>query len=500
MKPVESVPRLRISIGGALLAPGDEHRVLEVRVRRRLSQPAQAEVVFAEPPAALLELGARLEIQACAPSRSLFAGDLTAVEHEFEPTGGRVVRVRAYDVLHRLRKRRPLRVHVQVRASDLARELVGDLGLTVDAEAAGPLLERRAQCGPTDLDLLRAVTEECGLYFDLRGDTLRLFSLGGTGDPVLLERGKTLLQARVEQNADPACRRVAALGWDPGRAEVHRATASEPRAARLPAEATAPARVGEGGEKTCAGRVMQDATQAEALAQAALDADVAREMILWAVSAGDPELRPGTPVEIRGLAPELDGLFLPTVVEHVIDARLGFVTELSTLPPVPDPAGATSVAVAVITDVEDPEKLGRVRATLPGMGELETGWMAVVVPGAGPGKGCVALPDVEDRVLVLLPDGDAARALVLGGLYGAGGAPDAGVEGGAVKRYTFGTPGGQTVRLDDAKGSVRVQNKDGSFVELAPGGVTLHAAADLKIEAPGKSVVIRGRTVDFQQA
>jgi phage baseplate assembly protein gpV/phage protein D len=501
VKPVESVPRLRLTIGGSVLGLRDEVRLVEVRVRRRLSLPAQAELVFSEPPDAVLEAGASLEIAIVEPAAALFAGDVTAVEHEFEPTGGHVVRVRAYDVLHRLRKRRPVRTHVQVRPADLARELVGDLGLAVEACEDGPVRERRAQCGQTDLDLLRSATEECGLYFDLDGETLRLFALRGVGEPIVLERKKTLLEARVELNVDPACRRVAAVGWDPGRAEVHRASAAEPRAAREPAEATAPARVGESGEKTCAGRALQDAVQAEAIAQAALDADLAREVTLWAVASGDPALRPGTPVEVAGLSAEIDGLFVPTVVDHVIDARLGYVTEISTLPPVPDAAAPTTgTAVGVVTDVDDPEKLGRVRALLPGLGDLETGWMAVVVAGAGPGKGCVALPDVDDRVLLLLPDGDPARALVLGGLYGGAGAPDPGVEGGAVKRYTFGTPGGQTIRLDDAKKSLRVQNADGSFLELTPSLVTLHAAADLKIEAPGKSVVIRGRSVDFQRA
>lgn len=495
MKPLESVPRPRIAIAGQALVFRDEVRIQELRVRRRLSLPAQAEIVFSEPPDARVEPGASIEIAAA--DLPLFGGEITAVEHEFEATGGRVIRVRAYDLLHRLRKRRPLRAHVGVRAADLARELVGGLGLDVEAVEEGPLLERRLQYGATDLDLLRAVTEECGLYFDLQGGTLRLFPLRGRGEPVALERGRSLLEARVELNAEPACRRVAALGWDPVRAEVHRATASEPRAARSPSELTSPGRVGESGEKTRAGRVTQDASQAEALAQATLDADVAREATLWAVAAGDPALRPGRPVELCGLAPELDGLYVPTFVEHVIDARLGYVTELHTMPPAPEGTlPATSTAVGVITDVDDPEKLGRVRAVLPGLGDLESGWMPVVLPGGGPKKGCVALPDVDDRVLLLLPDGDAGRALVLGGLCGT---PDFGVEGGGVKRWSFQTPGGQTIRLDDAKGALRLENRDGSLVELAPGGVTLRAAADLTIEAPGKSIVIRGASVDFRR-
>ena len=46
---------------------------------------------------------------------------------------------------------------------------------------------------------------------------------------------------------------------------------------------------------------------------------------------------------------------------------------------------------------------------------------------------------------------------------------------------------GQTYLLDD-----------GSFVELTRDRVRVHANADLELEAPGKTVVIRGARVDFQ--
>jgi len=60
------------------------------------------------------------------------------------------------------------------------------------------------------------------------------------------------------------------------------------------------------------------------------------------------------------------------------------------------------------------------------------------------------------------------------------------------------SPGGQVIRLDDSNRSLRLENSEGSFVELLPGKVRLHAATDLEIEAPGRSIVIRGSKVDFQ--
>ena len=110
------------------------------------------------------------------------------------------------------------------------------------------------------------------------------------------------------------------------------------------------------------------------------------------------------------------------------------------------------------------------------------------------------MPDVGDQVLVLRLDGNAAHGVVLGGLYGVHGPGDYGVEGTSVRRYFVSTPGGQRIRLDDAGELIRVENKDGSFLELSPKKARLHSNVDLEIEAPGHAVVITGSTIDFKKA
>jgi len=154
----------------------------------------------------------------------------------------------------------------------------------------------------------------------------------------------------------------------------------------------------------------------------------------------------------------------------------------------------------VVTRVDDPDSLGRVKATLPTFSDVESEWMEVVSVGAGPEKGLIALPDAGDQVLVLLLHEDPGRGVVLGGLYGTAGPPDSGVEGGTVHRYTLVTRGGQRIRLDDEHGVLGLENRAGSYVELSPDHVRLHAAEGLTIEAPGQPVVIRGQSIDFQRA
>jgi hypothetical protein len=88
--------------------------------------------------------------------------------------------------------------------------------------------------------------------------------------------------------------------------------------------------------------------------------------------------------------------------------------------------------------------------------------------------------------------------MVLGGLYGIQGMPDPGVEGTAVRRYTLLTPEGLKIQLDDAKRTIRLSDKKGSFFEIAPNKVRVHAAVDLDLEAPGRAIKIRGKSIDFQ--
>jgi phage baseplate assembly protein gpV len=189
-----------------------------------------------------------------------------------------------------------------------------------------------------------------------------------------------------------------------------------------------------------------------------------------------------------------------TAVNHVLDPQRGFVSELSSAPPQRRPRTRTSGAtLGIVSRVDDPDGLGRVRATLPAYGGVETEWMQVLSAGAGAGRGLVMLPDVGDQVLLILADGDPSRGVVMGGLFGEHAPTDPGVEGGSVRRYSARTAGGHKLLFDDSARTLRLEDGTGSYLELTPSGVRLHAKVPLEIEAPGQPVVIRGQTIDFRR-
>ncbi len=76
------------------------------------------------------------------------------------------------------------------------------------------------------------------------------------------------------------------------------------------------------------------------------------------------------------------------------------------------------VEVAIVTNVQDPQKLGRVKVCFPRLpGKPESDWVRVVQPAAGAGRGFYWLPEVSDEVLVAFERGEAHRPYVVGALW-----------------------------------------------------------------------------------
>lgn len=486
--------------------PDDVMRGLSgVRVSAKLNQPAQCELSFATRSGSaaqvdVMRLGAKLTVKVADEDDPLFAGELTAFEVEYAGDGTATLRARAYDPLHRLRKHQELRVFENISASELAGQLAGGAGLDVDAEEDGPRIERLLQHRHTDFDLLLEVAGRAGLHLAVDGDTLRLITLDGYGVPVPLELGKTVYGLRTEANLDQAAKESAALGWHPQRAEpIEERTDSARSGRRIPLRPD-PDDVGAGGVRTAVDQPGRSEDELAAIAQARLDAREAALVTVSGDAEGDPGLRPGRRITLTGCAEQFCGVYVVTEVVHTIDAS-GFLSRFSTQPPaVAAPLPSAAVTLGTVTDVDDPDRLGRVRVDLPAYGGLDAGWLGVVFPGAGKGKGVIALPDPDDTVLVVLPGGEPAAGVVIGSLYGAVEPYDAGIDGGKSRRWSMRTAGGQAFVIDDAGARMRLQNEVGSFVELTPDRMTVHAATDLVIEAPGKAMRIRAGSVDFQQA
>jgi phage baseplate assembly protein gpV/phage protein D len=505
---IATVPRISIDIAGAPLAPSDCLALEEVVVQQRLSAPALCEVTFlctarGEAEINVPLLGASLHLTIEGSASPLFTGDVTAVERVHHPSNERRIRVRAYDRLHRLQKRQPVRVHTQSGVRDIAEELVADLGLSVVGGMDGPRWARLIQYRQSDLDLLTEIAAHCGMYFILDADQLRLVTLEGAGAPHPLTVDDDLLEASFELNAATACRTVTTFGWDPSHISSYQGKVADTQVRRDRIADVAPVDVGGSGARALTNQTAPDAGHLACVAQAELDFGAAHEVVFRGVADGRSAsgLRPGDRVRIDGAAAPFSTTYALTAVTHRVGRAHGYVVELSSAPPPRRRAAGGFLTVpAIVTRIDDPEGLGRISVTLPTMADLETDWLCVVAAGAGAGKGLMMLPDVDDHVIALVSENNPASGFVLGSVYGSRGMPDCGIEDGVVSRFALQTPGGLRVDLDDSRRRLKLVDATGSYVELAPAKTVLHSATDLLIEAPGHTIVVQAAAIDFRRA
>jgi phage baseplate assembly protein gpV len=125
------------------------------------------------------------------------------------------------------------------------------------------------------------------------------------------------------------------------------------------------------------------------------------------------------------------------------------------------------VVVGLVTDVNDPETLGRIRVSFPWLpGETESQWARVARPMAGKDYGHWFMPEVDDEVLVGFEFGDLQHPLVLGFLWNGRDTPPNDSIDTHVRRLK--TVSGHILEFDDRSGQevVRIQTQGGHTLEL----------------------------------
>ncbi len=498
-------PLARVTVAGRPLGDDAAGCLAAVRVHLRLGLPGQCLLVFdlgespPDPGFAAPSVGDSLRIELDGQRPALFVGETTALEYVYTADGARQLRVRGYDLLHRLRQRQTVRVHEDVTLAGLTTVLCEGTGLGVDAPEA-PSWERLYQYRQSDLELLRDTAGRCGRFPVVDDDVVRLVDLTGGGEPVELELGASLLSARVEVNVEPGYRTARAYRWDAATAISSAAEANGSQARAQVSLAVDGSATGGGGERVLIDEAARDDTVAGALAAATLDVLAGGEVTASLIADGDTRIRPGGRVQLIGVAPDLAGSYLVADALHVLDGD-DYTVTVSTRPPaVPATSAASVVTLATVTDVADPSRLARVRVRLDAYGGLESGWMPVVLLAAGQDKGAVLLPDVDDRVAVVLPHGDPDQALLLGGLFGSGSPPIDPLAGDRVRRWAIRGANGQQLLLDADAKRLRLEGHNGSYVEFADELASISTATDLVIEAPGRTLTFKAKAVDFQEA
>lgn len=173
--------------------------------------------------------------------------------------------------------------------------------------------------------------------------------------------------------------------------------------------------------------------------------------------------------------------------------------------PAAGPSGQIhGVVTGVVTNNQDPEKLGRVRLRFPWLSRSEeSAWARVASPMAGRERGLWTLPEVDDEVLVAFERGDPRFPYVLGALWNSKAPPPESNEGKKNDVRVLRSRSGHEVRLDDADGEERIVIVDGSgrnsiVISTKDDSITVQAEGDVTVRSGGGRLVLEGKGIELK--
>jgi phage protein D len=451
------------------------------------------------------DIGAKVELHYAPASErggaeGVFKGEIATIAPQFEKEGPVLV-VRGYDLGHRLTRSHNTRTFQDMTASDIASKIIGEAGLDKDVQSTSDVYPFEQQSNETDWDYLWRLASRVGYEVVCIDEKIHFRKPGsGAGTPVTLQWGVNLKTFHPRATAVQQVKEVVVSGWDPKGKRRVTATKSTPQLdskIELRRDGLA------NGKHPVVDEIVTSQSEADVLAQSTLDRLANTWLEADGRCVGNPKVRAGCKVQIKGVGTRFGGDYLITQSTHVIRGAAGYETEfevsgrsrrtlLDLLTPRVRSDHSGSLVVGVVTNNDDPEKMGRVRVKYPGLDESQEGWWARVASvSATGGRGLMMMPLVDDEVIVGFEHGDPRRPFVLGSLWNGTTKPDKlAAEGGGKPDGSFNLRSDEKVAI--GSGQDMLISSDAKMDAKSTSDFTLQADGKLAITGTGAEISITG--------
>lgn len=520
----------QIKVDGTALSEELDKQVETVIVIDRLRMPDLFVLTLRDPGRdvlgkAKLKIGAKVTISAGPPGAEspdeLMIGEVTSIETEYDRLGTRAT-VRGYDLLHRLAAGTRTRSFENATYADVVKKIASEAGLEADVDSTSGTIDHVIQANVSDLQFVYQLGQRCGYDVSVKDQKLlfkqRVKASSGPGpgendskDPRQLVWGERLLEFRARISAAAQVKDVKVRGWDPKNQEavIGKAEAATD-SARLTTKPADLAKTSRGKTFTVADRPIASQGLADSLAKSVAEQVSSSAYEATALVVGSPKLKSGVAVTVSKVDENLAGDWVITTARHEfgngpyrVHLEFSGRQDRSLLGLVGGGASGhatnpatTGVVVAVVTSLDDPDKLGRVKVQYPWLDDkAESYWARVARPSAGTDYGFLWFPDSHEEVLVAFEHGDIDFPIVIGSLWSQKNKPPnalvTAVDAGKFQTHGIASPAGHKVMLydkDDDGGIQLVTAKQKVYLRLGEGSKTMELYLDgdtLSIETTG---------------
>ena len=264
---------------------------------------------------------------------TIFKGDITGLEQEFNSDEVPTLTVRGYDRRYRLLRGSKTRSFTQMKDSDIARKIAGEQGLTAKVENSKVNLDYVLQHNQSDMDFLQERARRIGYEVVVEDKTLYFRPRQNTAKKALTLRSMGLIEFYLRSTLLNQLSQVEVRGWDSKKKSEIIGKADKGKiATAMGGSTTGPAAADSAFGKAAGASVnypVFNQAEADQIALGGINETALAYITGEGLTIGRTDLRAGTVIRIEGLGKRNSGLYYVTSTTHTYTPARGYRTRFS---------------------------------------------------------------------------------------------------------------------------------------------------------------------------
>jgi phage protein D len=448
----------------------------------------------------------------------VFRGTIASREFRTDPGHGSRLVLRAYDGAYEMMAAKRTRSFKDMSYGEIAKKIAGNYSLDSllgsDISTSGTSHPFVVQSNETDWDFLVRLAREQGWVTFVRvftqltiGKTQLFFgppkkATGTVSSDTKFKLGdRRVRSVRASVTSAGIPKGVAVPGWDDAKSKDISGDDSISSTDLVTAKIDKFQSSKKAGTVTTLETFASTKAQADKAAKGAATRIAGGAIDVTMLVRGNPLVKLNRLIKVEDFG-DASGIHTVSGISHVFDPSAGgFTTEVlctglddrtlgNLAMHAPPPQRFHGVYPAVVSDIDDPKKLGRVKVSLPWLdSKYVTDWCRVLQLGAGKDVGLQLMPRPKDEVVIAFENGQLDSPFVIGSVFGkeTGKIPNSKlIEQGKPMITALTTQAGHQLIFDDSSdsSSITLQVKNGnscSIVMSDKDGITITTKGDKSV-------------------
>ncbi|MEC7983798.1 MAG: contractile injection system protein, VgrG/Pvc8 family [Myxococcota bacterium] len=329
---IQGSPSYKITVGTLSFTDEENQIVRSIVVEDHVDMAGFCQIMFdasTDQGKVEVKIGDPVDVQLKTTELSVFKGEVISVDHSFQNTGTTTKIIRCIDHIHRLNRGRKTRFWNDKKDSDVASEVGGECGLSVESDPTQETHPYIIQRNESNVAFLKRLAARNNFQLRVEQDKLYFKEASFNATAVDLEVGDDILSLNMSYNSSNMVQKVIVQGWSIKDKKEIIGQSAAGEVTKIGGGKIGAEQASVFGESVA--YITDVPVSSQEVANKIAKAEMERIARQYAngkcVVRGENTIRAGSVVNFKGFVKGLNGKFYVISSRHLINPSTGYTTE-----------------------------------------------------------------------------------------------------------------------------------------------------------------------------